>query len=132
MIIKNRIIPAIIAPIFPRKHRIDTIAQAIKTPREIAKKDKKGFSPKIKEAKAPVQAPVVGKGIPTNIIKPKISYLSIILLFFWVLEKSQSKNFLNKLILVSRLTINFKRKRIGKMGKRLPITDKRTLFKKGR
>ncbi len=120
----NRIMVAKIAPILPKKQNIDTINEARKTPRVIAKNDKIGFRPKMKEAKAPVQAPVVGKGIPTKMISPKISYFSIILLFFWVLLKSQSKNFLNKGILVKRFKINLKRKRIGRIGRRLPIIDK--------
>lgn len=124
IIIINKIIVAKIAPIFPKKQNMETIKEARKTPRVIAKNDKIGFRPKMKDAKAPVQAPVVGKGIPTKMMSPKISYFSIILLFFWVLLNSQSKNFFKKGIFIKIFKINLKRKRIGKMGKRLPIIDK--------
>lgn len=123
VMIINKIIVAKIAPIFPKKQKMETMRAARKTPRAIAKNDKIGFKPKIKDAKAPVQAPVVGKGIPTKMISPKISYFSIILLFFCVLSNSQSKNFFKKGIFIKRFKINLKRKRIGKIGKRLPIID---------
>ena len=59
------------------RHKVVTITPLISTPAKIDKKPCLNFIPSIDATIAPVQAPVQGSGMPTNTIKPILSYLSI-------------------------------------------------------
>ena len=71
-----------------------TIIPAIATPKAIkGKAFKKGMLNK-KAIKAPVHAPVSGKGIATKVARARAPYFSIFALcFFLILSKSQERNF---------------------------------------
>ena len=70
-----------------------TIPAAIRIPKVTEGIALLGGMPKRLEIIAPVQAPVIGKGIPTKIAKPKNSEYSIPFAFLRLRSKSQSKNF---------------------------------------
>src|SRR3989339_1692977 len=61
----------------------NTIVAEIKTPPKIYGKDFLRGTPKTKATKAPVKAPVIGNGIPTNNIKPSNPYFSYFLKASW-------------------------------------------------
>jgi len=66
-----------------------------------------------KAAIEPVHAPVTGKGIATNNIKPIDLYRSTTALLLFVCLKSQSKKRLNSDILLRNLESGSKNRRIG-------------------
>jgi hypothetical protein len=76
-------------------------------------------------ATAPVQAPVIGKGIPTKTIKPNFPhFIYVSEKAFSVLLKNQSKNFLVKLHFEKNFTIPSNKYKIGNNGKILPKTER--------
>jgi hypothetical protein len=53
-------------PFLPERVRADMMAPADKTPAKIALREEARGMPRTKAARAPVQAPVPGRGIPTK------------------------------------------------------------------
>ena len=74
----KRPIPAITAPHQPITVRVVTITPAMITPRTIAGKARQKLISRRKATIEPVQAPVTGKGIATNKIRPRAPYFSTI------------------------------------------------------
>lgn len=72
---------------------------------------------------APVQAPVAGSGMATNITSPNASYFWTISALFWVRSKSQSKKRDQILNFLSLLETGSNKKSRGATGIILPITD---------
>ena len=84
-------------------------------------------------AKAPVQAPVIGKGIPTNITKasePRVTYLPLNLLR--VLLKSQLKNLFHVSHRLKKLETFSKKSKIKITGKKFPATENKNAFQSGK
>jgi len=74
-----------------------TITPAINTPKIISKKAFLIGTPKTKAAKAPVQAPVKGKGMATNKIKASsLNFWNFLECLFLVFSNSQTKKRLKK------------------------------------
>ena len=79
----------------PNKHRTETITPAMRIPRKFNQKPSFGLILKSVLATAPVQAPVIGNGIPTKITKPNFPHFAYEPEnAFSVFRYHQSKNFL--------------------------------------
>ncbi len=102
-----------------------TIIPAIRTPIKIDQIDLLKDSPKIQAASAPVQAPVLGRGMATNIISPNTPYLFILVsVFFLVRIVNQVKKRLNNFdFLFNQAEIFGSDHKMNKGGSMLPITD---------
>ena len=79
-----------------------TMAPAIHTPAKIDNKACLNFIPKIVAASEPVQAPVTGRGIATNRVKPIRLYLSTTLPRRLVLSSSQRSHLLKMPVVLRR------------------------------
>jgi hypothetical protein len=118
-------------PIMPRTHNKETINPAPITPRTIAINAYLNLILNNDAATTPLQAPVIGSGIATNIAKPKASYFCTASEFFLVRSKSQSKNFAQSLNFLSRAEIGSNRKSAGIIMLILPSTDNQNALYKG-
>ena len=117
--------PAIAAPTHPSKERQVTIVPAISIPMKMDRKACLNFRPKRTAASEPVQAPVTGRGIATNSVRPIRSYLSITCPRRLVRSKSQWSPLLKTSILLSSLERAWRNNRIKGTGTRLPIIASR-------
>ena len=116
--------PAITAPSQPSRHRLVTIAPAMTTPITMDRKAYRNLKPSRKAAIDPVQAPVIGRGMATNNVKPIFSYFSMVFLRRLVWLKTQLTAFWPTSTRLTALANESKNsKRIG-TGSRLPITAK--------
>ena len=109
----------------PRRVAPVTMPPAINTPIEIDNIACLKLSPKSTAAREPVQAPVIGRGIATNNVRPIFSYLSIILPRFRACSKRNSSILLKIPILLKGLDIALRNNRIKGTGNRLPIIARR-------
>jgi hypothetical protein len=108
-----------------------TIKVAPKTPKLTQRKPSLGFIPKRVLAKAPVQAPVMGRGIATKIANPNLPHLAYSPEnAFSVLLNHQSKNLLKKEKLADKYFCPYFKKYIkGNIGNKLPNIDKIMVLK---
>ncbi|MCZ2845685.1 MAG: hypothetical protein O2U61_04200 [Candidatus Bathyarchaeota archaeon] len=103
----------------PERVKAEIIIPLIKTPKDINGKDTLNGIPIIKEAAAPVQLPVRGKGKAVKETKPIFPYFVMPgKILFLVLEKIQRKNFLNILNLFD------KKRDVGPNRNKSPATEK--------
>jgi hypothetical protein len=112
----------------PIRHTVETIIDAMHTPRKIAENAYLKRILKSVAATHPVQAPVIGSGTATKSISPRNSYFSISSERRLVLSKSQLKNLLNGQKLLKNPETGSSRKSTGTTGIRLPIIEKRIVF----
>ena len=118
--------PANIAPQIPSIDRVVTITEAIITPRKIDKRAFDNRTLKRNAAIEPVHAPVIGRGMATNNIKPIDLYFSTIVLLLLVRLKSQSKNILKGFIRLKSLEKGPRNSRSGMTGIMFPRIAKGT------
>jgi hypothetical protein len=114
-------IPAITAPLQPRRLKQVTITPAINIPIRIDKKAYLNFKPKRTATIEPVQAPVNGRGMATNNAKPIRSYLSTVLPRFLVRSENRDSIRLKMGILLRSLEVVLKNNRIKSTGNKLPM-----------
>lgn len=103
----------------PERVKTEIIMPLIKTPKDINGKDTLNGIPIIKEAIAPVQLPVRGKGRAVKETKPIFPcFTTSGKILFLVLEKIQRKNFLNI------LNLSDKKRDAGPSRSKSPTTEK--------
>ena len=102
-----------------------TTTPAIIIPQMIAGIARRSGTLKMNAATQPVHAPVTGRGIATNNIRPNVSNLSINLPLLRVLLKSQVKKRFQIVYCISQFETLSSNSSMGITGRKLPMTANR-------